>query len=177
MSRRVKGREGIIQKTIRGRVKWFSTAKGYGFVASDEPGPDVMLHINVLREFGRTSILDGSIVEMAVRDSQRGRQAVEVISIEPPDPSNGVYDAGEQKVTPVSVEEAYEPARVKWFDKMRGFGFVNTFRSVEDVFLHIEVLRQSSLTDIQTGEAVAVRIQSGSRGKVVAEIVPWESVM
>ena len=69
-----------------------------------------------------------------------------------------------------------EAARVKWFDKAKGFGFANIWGSSEDVFVHVEILRRSGLADLQAGEAVAIRVISGKRGKMAAEVCSWESV-
>ena len=68
-----------------------------------------------------------------------------------------------------------EPARVKWFDKAKGFGFANVFGKPEDVFLHVEVLRRSGLSDLQPGEALALRVIDGKRGRMAAEVVAWEA--
>ena len=70
-----------------------------------------------------------------------------------------------------------EPARVKWFDKGKGFGFANVFGRPEDVFLHIEVLRQSGLADLQPGEALAMRVIDGKRGRMAAEVMAWEMAL
>ncbi|MBT5678206.1 MAG: cold shock domain-containing protein, partial [Marinovum sp.] len=67
-----------------------------------------------------------------------------------------------------------EPARVKWFDKIKGFGFATIFKRPEDVFLHIEVLRQSGLSDLAPGEALAVKAIDGKRGRMAVEIRAWD---
>ena len=164
----------VIQKTYRGRVKWYNVAKGFGFVVSDEPGPDILIHVNVLRSFGQASVADGSIVELKAQESHRGLQATEIISIAAASPNEPVTQAVGTPDGP-APDNPLMPARVKWFDKLRGFGFVNVFGNVEDVFIHMEVLRQSRLADLQAGEAVAIRIREGPRGKMVYDIQPWES--
>ena len=164
----------VIQKTYRGRVKWYNVAKGFGFVVSDDPGPDILIHVNVLRSFGQTSVADGSIVELRAQESHRGLQATEIISIAAP-PLNELESQDVETPSGPAPASPLEPARVKWFDKLRGFGFVNVFGSTEDVFIHMEVLRQSRLVDLQAGEAVAIRIRQGPRGKMVYDIQPWES--
>ncbi|MCW8843134.1 MAG: cold shock domain-containing protein, partial [Rhodobacteraceae bacterium] len=70
-----------------------------------------------------------------------------------------------------------EPARVKWFDKGKGFGFANVFERPEDVFIHIEVLRRSGLADLQPGEALALRVIEGKRGRMAVEVSAWESAV
>ena len=63
-----------------------------------------------------------------------------------------------------------EAARLKWFDKAKGFGFANIWGSSEDVFVHVEILRYSDLADLQAGGAVATCLISGKRGKMAAEV-------
>lgn len=163
---------------VRGRVKWFDPVKGFGFVLADEGGPDILLHANVLRNFGQSSIADRAGVELDVQTTARGRQAVQVLAIEPPDDmaQSGLADLDE--VDPEVIRAAaLVPARVKWFDKGKGFGFANTFGSAEDVFLHVEVLRRSGLADVQPGEALAIRVIDGKRGRMAIEVCGWESAI
>jgi len=161
---------------VQGQVKWFDPSKGFGFVVSDAGGPDILLHVNVLRNFGQSSVADGALIEIVTHRTDRGVQAVEVVSITPPDRDDSPVltdfvdiDADELRATPL------EPARVKWFDKGKGFGFANVFGQSDDVFLHIEVLRQSGLADLQPGEALAMRVIDGKRGLMAAEVLAWEA--
>jgi CspA family cold shock protein len=70
-----------------------------------------------------------------------------------------------------------EPARVKWFDKGKGFGFANVFGRRDDIFLHMEVLRCSGLSDLSPGEALALRVIEGKRGHMAAEVFAWEAAL
>ncbi|MCL4129477.1 UNVERIFIED_CONTAM: hypothetical protein GTU68_034103 [Idotea baltica] len=65
-------------------------------------------------------------------------------------------------------------ARAKWFDKTKGFGFVNVFGSSDDIFLHVEVLRAYGMAELQQGEAIAIKLSDGPRGKMVVEVRPWD---
>ncbi len=161
---------------VNGKVKWFDTVKGFGFIVADEGGSDILLHANVLRNFGQSSVADGAVVAVTVQMTARGVQAVEVLKIEPP--AGTVFPLGEDGVTATPEEimlRPLEPARVKWFDKGKGFGFANVFGSSEDVFIHIEVLRLSGFADLGAGEAVCLRIIDGKRGRMAVQVVSWES--
>lgn len=158
---------------IAGHVKWFDANKGFGFVLADDGGPDILLHANVLRNFGRGSVAEGARVMLRTQETGRGLQATEVISIEAlPDaePDEDAYGLDLPDVTDVPLV----PARVKWFDKGKGFGFANAFGNSDDIFVHVEVLRRFGFSELQPGEAVAVKIVDGPRGKLAAEIRTWD---
>lgn len=57
-----------------GTVKWFNTTKGYGFIAPDEGGKDVFVHISAVERSGMTGLADNQKVEYALIDGRDGRQ-------------------------------------------------------------------------------------------------------
>lgn len=165
-------------QVLQGRVKWFDPAKGFGFIVSDGTEADILLHANVLRNFGQSSVADGAGIEVRVQTTPRGVQAIEVLSIAPPE---GVAhplgeDAGELSVEDMNAL-VIEPARVKWFDKSKGFGFANVFGRPEDVFIHVEVLRISGFADLASGEAVGLRVVDGRRGRMAVQVLSWEKAV
>ncbi|MFS4438456.1 cold-shock protein [Paracoccaceae bacterium GXU_MW_L88] len=161
---------------VFGRVKWFDAELGYGFVDLGDGSGDVLLHANILRGYGRSSVVEGAEIEFELKDTARGRQVAEVFNITA-NMSETVAFMGDSaaQISPSDLDES-EPARVKWFDKARGFGFVNVFGSSEDVFVHKEVLRAAGLADLQPGEAIAVRTCSGDRGRLAVAIFPWDAL-
>ncbi|WP_127111862.1 cold-shock protein [Shimia sediminis] len=178
--RRVKVLSENEKETVRivGQVKWFDPVKGFGFVVSESGGPDILLHANVLRNFGQSSVADAARVEIGIQETSRGVQAVEVYRIDVPDAAATAGLADFVDLDPDEMANApLEPARVKWFDKGKGFGFANVFGRGEDVFVHIEVLRQSGLSDLQPGEALALRVIDGKRGRMATEVMAWESAV
>ncbi len=162
------------QMNVRGQVKWFDTTKGYGFVVAEDGEGDILLHANVLRVFGYTSVAEGAEIVLEVQTTDRGRQAVEVVDILP------VNDASPLATpTPLmdgALSSALEPARVKWFDRVKGFGFVNIYGRSEDVFLHMETLRQYGYGEVLAGDVLAVRVTAGPRGPMVYEVRSWDFV-
>ncbi|MCU0901620.1 MAG: cold shock domain-containing protein [Cypionkella sp.] len=163
-------------RIVHGQVKWFDPAKGFGFIVSDASESDILLHANVLRNYGQNSVADGASITVRVQQSPRGVQAVEVVAVQAP--AGGVIplvDEGTEMTAEDIAALALEPARVKWFDKAKGFGFANVFGRHDDVFIHIEVLRMSGFADLQAGEAICLRIIEGKRGRMAVQVASWEA--
>ncbi|WP_146591977.1 cold-shock protein [Puniceibacterium confluentis] len=163
---------------VLGKVKWFDPVKGFGFVVADDGGPDILLHANVLRNFGQGSVADQARIEIAVQATERGAQAIEIFRIQPPEGTTHLPLADFEDIDPEIIRSApLEPARVKWFDKVKGFGFANVFGRPDDVFVHVEVLRRSGLADLDPGEALAIRVIQGKRGSMASEVSAWEAAI
>ncbi|MFZ1728058.1 MAG: cold shock domain-containing protein [Albidovulum sp.] len=166
------------QHKVLGRVKWFDPAKGFGFIVADETGGDILLHANVLRNFGQSSVADNAIISVMVQKTARGAQAVEVLEIQAPEGEDfsHIEDIGDGDSEMIAALPL-EPARIKWFDKVKGFGFANVFGRSEDIFVHVEVLRRSGFADLQAGEAVCLRVIDGKRGRMAAQVASWEAAL
>lgn len=163
---------------IDGQVKWFDPVKGFGFVVAEGGGPDILLHANVLRNFGQSSVADGAKIELLAQETQRGVQAVEILNIKVAESSDSAVLADfEDLDTPDLKDLPLQPARVKWFDKGKGFGFANVFGREEDIFVHVEVLRRQGLAELQPGEALAIRVMEGRRGLMAAQVCSWENAL
>ena len=113
---------------ISGVIKWFDVAKGYGFIVPDSGVADVLLHVTCLRRDGYQTAYEGARVVCEVLARPKGLQAFRVISM---DDSTAIHPA--QMPPPrthvtVAPTSGLERAQVKWFNRLRGFGFLTRGR-------------------------------------------------
>ena len=163
---------------ITGRVKWFDATRGFGFLVSDEVDGDVLLHFSVLREHGRRSVPEGATIECVPIRLERGLQAKRVLSIDIstalPQQSRSSMPAGERADRKALADSAgaFEPVEVKWFNRVRGYGFVKRpdESGGEDVFVHMETVRVSHLPELQPGQHLEARIAPSGKGLTAVEL-------
>ena len=161
---------------IKGRVKWFDTTRGFGFLVCDDVDGDVLLHFSVLREHGRRSVPEGALIECVPVKRDRGLQAQRVLSI---DLSTSLHSSPTWPASPRRRQERealqevageFQLVEVKWFNQISGYGFVNRSDNDEDIFVHMETVRQSGLRELQAGQTLEARIAQGPRGLTAIEL-------
>jgi CspA family cold shock protein len=161
---------------VVGRVKWFDATRGFGFLVSDALEGDILVHFSVLREHGRRSLPEGALIECVPMRLDRGLQAKKIISIDvgpavaaqPRMPRSTSKDVDRKALSESAGE--FEPVEVKWFNRVKGYGFVNRVGDAQDVFVHMETVRNSDLVDLQPGQRLVARIAEGKKGLTAVEL-------
>lgn len=150
-------------------VRWFNAGKGFGFVRLSD-GSDAFLHGSRLQAAGYSDLPEGSRLRIRTEIGPKGPQVAEVLSV-----SLGAKDARRQPVSPASeppvrpdLEEPESVGIVKWYDPIKGFGFINIDDG--DVFVHATALARSGISTLAAGEGVLVRLSPGRKGIEVQSI-------
>ncbi|WP_342362831.1 cold-shock protein [Terrarubrum flagellatum] len=155
---------------VAGAIKWFDVAKGYGFVLPDNGLPDILLHVSALKRDGFATAIEGARIVVEVVQRPRGLQVFRVLSMDNSTalhPSQMPPARTHVQVAPTSGLEAMT---VKWFNRLRGFGFVSKGEGAPDVFVHMETLRRFGVPELKPGQTVLVRYGPGSKGLMAAEV-------
>jgi CspA family cold shock protein len=159
---------------IAGRVKWFDVTKGYGFVVPDSGEPDVLLHVTVLRRDGFQTIHEGARVVAEASRRERGLQVFRVLSVEMAEGVHPTQLPPARTHVQVAAVGGFEIVIVKWFNRIRGFGFLSRGEGTEDIFVHMETLRRFGFVDVKPGDSMLARFGPGPKGLMAAEVRPLD---
>jgi cold shock protein len=153
---------------VQATVKWYNPDKGFGFVELADGSGDAFLHVRVVERSGQASVPPGATLEVRAGPGPKGSQVTEILSVD-------TSTAGqEQPRRPRPERAAYQPSAdrptveelgtVKWYNVMKGFGFIVADRGGKDIFVHATSLERSGIMGLAEDQRVAVDVAEGQKG-------------
>jgi len=147
----------------KGIVKFFNPQKGFGFIVRDDGGEDVFVHISAVEQAGLTDLADGQPLEFTLVD-RGGRISATNLRIEGEPMAVERAERGPQRQ--LTGEKAQ--GTVKFFNAMKGFGFIQRDDGQPDAFVHISAVERAGIPTLNEGDRLEFELEVDRRGKTAA---------
>ncbi|MEJ5977224.1 cold-shock protein [Novosphingobium sp. PS1R-30] len=152
----------------KGVVKFFNSGKGFGFIQRDEGGEDVFVHISAVERAGLEGLAEGQQLEFTLVDRGGKISASDLVVVGDVIPVEKRAEAPQRSLT---GEKA--TGTVKFFNTMKGFGFITRDDGQPDAFVHISAVERSGMSALNEGDRLEFDIEVDRRGKYSAvNLVP-----
>ncbi|HWW59512.1 MAG TPA: cold-shock protein, partial [Sphingopyxis sp.] len=160
-----------------GTVKFFNAAKGFGFVARDDGGEDVFVHISAVEQAGLQGLASGQPMAFTLVERNGKVSAIDLkIEGEPmpveefaprrDDRGDRPAPGGARGRRQLTGERT--SGTVKFFNTTKGFGFIARDDGQADAFVHISAVQRAGMAGLEEGDRVAFDIEVDDRGKFAA---------
>ena len=156
---------------VQAVVKWYNPDKGFGFVELADGSGDAFLHVSVVERSGHGSVPPGATLEVRAGPGPKGPQITEILSVDSSTAQQELLGRArpERPVYPPADQTAVEESgTVKWYNAMKGFGFIASDRGGKDIFVHASTLERAGITGLTEGQRVAVDVIDGRKGPEAA---------
>jgi CspA family cold shock protein len=154
----------------KGIVKFFNPQKGFGFIVRDDGGEDVFVNISAVEQAGLTDLADGQPLEFTLVD-RGGRISATNLRIEGEPMAverSGGGGAGGAGGPQRQLTGEKASGTVKFFNAMKGFGFIQRDDGQPDAFVHISAVERAGMPTLNEGDRLDFELEVDRRGKYAA---------
>ena len=147
----------------KGVVKFFNSQKGFGFIQREDGGDDVFVHISAVERAGLSTLAEGQALEFTLVD-RGGKVSASDLKID-----GEVIEAPARPEAPRrELTGERTSGTVKFFNSMKGFGFITRDDGQPDAFVHISAVERSGLSGLNEGDRIEFDLEVDRRGKYSA---------
>ena len=126
---------------IQAVVKWYNPDKGFGFVQLADGSGDAFLHVSVVERSGHDSVPPGATLEVRAGRGPKRPQVTEILSVD----SSTAQQEPPRRARPADQAAVEESGTVKWYNAMKGFGFIASDRGGKGIFVHASALNRAGI--------------------------------
>ncbi|MEZ5709370.1 MAG: cold-shock protein [Blastomonas sp.] len=152
----------------KGKVKFFNSQKGFGFIQRDDGGEDVFVHISAVERAGLSSLAEGQGLEFTLVD-RGGKVSASDLKVD----GELIEAAPRQEAPRRELTGERTSGTVKFFNSMKGFGFITRDDGQADAFVHISAVERAGIQGLDQGDRLEFDLEVDRRGKYSAvNLVP-----
>jgi CspA family cold shock protein len=157
----------------KGVVKFFNAGKGFGFIQREDGGEDVFVHISSVERAGLEGLAEGQQLEFNLVDRGGKVSAADLQVV------GDVIPVAKRDAAPAAPQRELTGEKatgtVKFFNAMKGFGFITRDDGQPDAFVHISAVERSGMRELNEGDKLEFDIEVDRRGKYSAvNLVPLQ---
>ena len=156
----------------KGKVKFFNAQKGFGFIQREDGGDDVFVHISAVERAGLSNLAEGQGLEFTLVD-RGGKVSASDLKVDgeliPVSEGSGGGDRGDRGPRSEAPRRELTGERatgtVKFFNAMKGFGFITRDDGQPDAFVHISAVERAGMAGLNQGDRLEFDLEVDRRGK------------
>jgi len=157
----------------KGKVKFFNAQKGFGFIQREDGGDDVFVHISAVERAGLSNLAEGQGLEFTLVD-RGGKVSASDLKVDGElipvtEGSGGGGDRGDRGPRTEAPRRELTGERatgtVKFFNSMKGFGFITRDDGQPDAFVHISAVERAGMAGLNQGDRLEFDLEVDRRGK------------
>jgi cold shock protein len=147
---------------VRASLKWFNSAKGFGFVIPEDNPADAFLHVTQLQKLGLHGLGEGAEILCVIDYGPKGATVKKVLQIINPGelPPDLIVAEDPDNAQPVTCRGI-----VKWYKNDKGFGFITPSDGMKDIFIHKSCLDRDNVDELHAGQSVRVTFKTVDKGR------------